>query len=324
MAPPELLSVLVPQFLGIIFNYLLFGVFIVQLYLYVTYSGKDPLPIKLLVYTIAGLDTLQTGFLTDLSYGILVARWGDLEGLAHRPWTALTLLVVNGIVSGMIQIFFAWRIWILAGRSTRSYALGGFIVLLALVQCLSAIISGARISTVSRTKSPIDTVVAIFPGCVVWLSGSLLCDIVITVSMFLLLTRTRRQTSFRRTETLLTKLITLSVETGLATTIVAALELALLVAHPLEEYHEAPAYALGKLYSNALLATLNARHFRQDETDSMTLSSMMISSGSSGPGRRVVLSDGSESQTRPTESKQSGVVVTTEAWGDGPATHVVA
>ena len=89
--------------------------------LYVTFSIQDPLPIKLfgkffqrvqrallipnLVYTIAILDTVQTGFLTDLSYGLLVTRWGDVEGLAHRPWTALTLLVVNGLGAWRSDIF---------------------------------------------------------------------------------------------------------------------------------------------------------------------------------------------------------------------------
>ena len=58
-----------------------------------------------LVYTIAVLDTVQTGFLTDLSYGLLVTRWGDVEGLAHRPWTALTLLVVNGLGAWRSDIF---------------------------------------------------------------------------------------------------------------------------------------------------------------------------------------------------------------------------
>ena len=147
----------------------------------------------------------------------------------------------------------------------------------ALIQCLAAIISGARVrfpslqgmapvytsfqsAVISKTVSPIETVIAIFPGCVVWLAGSLLCDLIITVSMFLLvrlacpgtrlvieleqLTRSRRGTPFRRTEDLLTRMINLTLETGLATTIVAALELSLLVARPYEEFHEAPCVQL--------------------------------------------------------------------------------
>ncbi|KAL1713052.1 hypothetical protein EV715DRAFT_296468 [Schizophyllum commune] len=321
MAAPELLAVLVPQFIGIIFNYLLFGVFIVQLYLYVTFSIQDPLPIKLFVYTIAILDTVQTGFLTDLSYGLLVTRWGDVEGLAHRPWTALTLLVVNGLVAAMIQIFFSWRIWVLSGKKLWSYLLSGFIVIVALIQCLAAIISGARSAVISKTVSPIETVIAIFPGCVVWLAGSLLCDLIITVSMFLLLTRSRRGTPFRRTEDLLTRMINLTLETGLATTIVAALELSLLVARPYEEFHEAPGYALGKLYSNALLATLNARHLRHASEEVSDIS-MSIRSASSMPGRRVLLSDDSDNQA-PAEGKRSGgVVITTQTWKDAGATAV--
>ena len=70
---------------------------------------------------------------------------------------------------------------------------------------------------------------------------------------------------------------------------------------------------MGKLYSNALLATLNARHLRHASGEVSDIS-MSIRSASSMPGRRVLLSDDSDNQA-PAEGKRSGgVVITTQTW----------
>nr|GAT51581.1 predicted protein [Mycena chlorophos] len=58
---------------------------------------------------------------------------------------------------------------------------------------------------------------------------------------------------------LITKLIFHAIETGAVTTIAAGVELGLFLTHGENLMHEAPAFLLGKLYSNVVLATLNGR-----------------------------------------------------------------
>ncbi|KAJ6592308.1 hypothetical protein DFH09DRAFT_1137062 [Mycena vulgaris] len=61
------------------------------------------------------------------------------------------------------------------------------------------------------------------------------------------------------TERLLTKLIHRIVETGAATSIGAAICLALDVGFPSQNFHYVPAYILGKVYTNSLMLSLNLR-----------------------------------------------------------------
>ncbi|KAF9012269.1 hypothetical protein BDZ89DRAFT_479666 [Hymenopellis radicata] len=196
---------------------------------YVNSQGDRPM-IQYLVYGVFILDTVQTAFFTQIAYYMLVGNWGDLNVMVHRPWTGLTLPIFNGILAATVQIFYAWRIWVLTKKSRLGWALGTIIVVVALIQSIAAIVVGVQFTT---SLDAAQWLPKIFATCVVWLGGSLLCDVIITASMFYV--------------------------TGLLTSFIAGAELVLLVAWRDKEFDEAPAYVLGKMYSNALLVTLNAR-----------------------------------------------------------------
>ncbi|KAF9021324.1 hypothetical protein BDZ89DRAFT_1042846 [Hymenopellis radicata] len=250
MASASVLSVLFPQFLGIILNWGLFGALTVQV-----------------LYGVFILDTVQSVFFTHIVYYMLVGHWGDLNVMIHRPWSGLTLPILNGILAATVQIFYAWRIWVLTKKSRLGWTLGTIIVVVALIQSIAAIVVDVRFSTEHDVSS--RWLPKIFATCVVWLGGSLLCDVIITASMFYVLSTARAKDNFYRTNTLLTRLIYMTIQTGLLTSFIASAELVLLVAWRDKEFHEAP-------YSNALLVTLNARsmhHRGSDELSSGTLRS---------------------------------------------------
>ena len=93
----------------------------------------------------------------------------------------------------------------------------------------------------------------------VWVGGSAVGDIIITFSMMYYLMLAKRRTArysthFKRTTTLLTRLIMLSVETGLSCAAVATAGLVLFVAYEDDFYWSVPALVISTLYSNSLLA----------------------------------------------------------------------
>ncbi|KAF9026931.1 hypothetical protein BDZ89DRAFT_826923 [Hymenopellis radicata] len=178
-----------------------------------------------------------------------------MDVLIHRPWSTVSMPIMNGILSGTVQLFFGWRIWIFAEKSRLGTMLAAVIVATALAQSIAGVVSGLRFTIANDSAFLAE----VFTGCVVWIGGALLCDLIITLSMFYLLFSARAKTNFNRTNTLLTRLIFLSVQTGLLTSVVAAIELVLLVAWRDYEFHEIPGFVLAKMYSNALLANLNAR-----------------------------------------------------------------
>jgi hypothetical protein len=86
----------------------------------------------------------------------------------------------------------------------------------------------------------------------VWLGGTALCDIVITVSMTYYLWRVK--IGARDSYNVIIRLISMTVETGFLCAITATIELVMFVAFPHNNAHVAPGLALSKLYSNSLFA----------------------------------------------------------------------
>lgn len=76
------------------------------------------------------------------------------------------------------------------------------------------------------------------------------------VSLFQL---ARASTGFSQTDSVITKLIRMTVETGMLTTTAAITELILFLVYQHNNLHMIPALALAKLYTNTLLATFNSR-----------------------------------------------------------------
>ncbi|KAG0702872.1 hypothetical protein DFH29DRAFT_473042 [Suillus ampliporus] len=101
----------------------------------------------------------------------------------------------------------------------------------------------------------------------VWLVGSLVCDVVITVYMTLSLLQCNEKSGFKHTKSLFRKLIKLTIETGLVTTTAALIELVLAIAFRVTTYHIALFYIISKLYANCMLATLNSRTMLNKSVD---------------------------------------------------------
>ncbi|KAJ7582164.1 hypothetical protein C8J56DRAFT_1056305 [Mycena floridula] len=179
----EVISVLAPQFLGIIFNWALLGGLAVQVYIYSTRSKQDRPFISVLVYSIFVVEIIHTGFLTHGPWVMLVSEWGNIDVMVHRPWSSLTMPILTGILSATVQFFFSWRIWILSQKRTRWTIVAVVIAVVALAQCSAALADGIGFSLHSND---VDVISRMFLGIVVWLAGSLICDLIITASIFYL------------------------------------------------------------------------------------------------------------------------------------------
>ncbi|KAF9561010.1 hypothetical protein CPC08DRAFT_457920 [Agrocybe pediades] len=102
------------------------------------------------------------------------------------------------------------------------------------------------------------------------------------------------------------KLISNSIQTGLITAACAGVDLALFVSFTSRNYHYVPAYILGKLYTNSLLATLNSRRAV------MQISSLgpSLTSGQESFGMRLQV-------TRVTERRTDSESVIGASWSAG-------
>ncbi|KAJ7698021.1 hypothetical protein B0H17DRAFT_927699 [Mycena rosella] len=178
------------------------------------------------------LDIAQTVTSTHFAWYFIISTWGSPTDFNFVPWSASTIPIFCGPITAMVQMFYAWRIWILApNRLFKGVSV--LICGLALAQCSAAVVAGALV-----LKIPVQSeLLAIHPEVSVWLSGSFACDIIITASMTFILMQAKQKSAWSPTETMLTALIHRIVQTGAASAICAAVDLAMFIGYPGTNIH---------------------------------------------------------------------------------------
>ncbi|KAJ7677443.1 hypothetical protein B0H17DRAFT_113220 [Mycena rosella] len=249
---------------------MLMGTLIMQVYGYYRKFRVDPLAIRILVYGVFCLDLAQTIMLTFHGWWALVASWGRPDLLEHSPWTAAMVPFMCGLISAIVQIFYARRIWALSSNNfIRGVSV--FIVLTALAQGLSAM-SGAIVAMTYKHGYSQPTIKEMHTTFEIWLAGSLATDAMIAACMAYTLSQAKARTSWSNSQTLLTNLINRAVQTGAVTALCASVEFAVFVQFPEYTYHYAAGYTLGKLYSNSLMLNINMRRQLQEADPSRPIS----------------------------------------------------
>jgi len=272
-----------PAFIGSILNWGLLGTLCLQIYSFSISFPRERFGIKCFVYSLLFLELIQTVLSTHWAWSVLVSGWGLVSAVETLNWSSITIPISAGIVSIIVQSFFAWRVFMLRRRSWVFTFAAVLIVMVALMQGLSAIVNGIRFYFYA---SVLD-VKGFSAGVVVWLAGSLACDFLIAASMVTILLQAKSNSPFKKTETLITKLIVHTVETGVVTVITAIVDLALYLKYPDYFLHIVPAVILGKLYSNIALANLNGRTRHRVWGDQSALTTSFVGAESHHLSQRV-------------------------------------
>ncbi|KAF8886118.1 hypothetical protein BD779DRAFT_1673302 [Infundibulicybe gibba] len=239
-----------PLLLGYLFNWCLYGILLVQVYLYYLAFPKDRLATKCLVFGLFLVETLQTSFVVHDAFDRFGSGFGNLAVFRNNQLEWLGVPIITGIVSCAVQTFFAYRIFILS----KSKLLWSMICVIALSQCGAAITQGVQALQV-REFSKLQA--EAFISCAIWLVGAAVCDIIIAISMSYYLWKS--ETGFNSTHALFTRLIWLTIGTGSMTAVVETVAIVLFFAFPHNSYYQTPALVLAKLYSNTLLVVFNSR-----------------------------------------------------------------
>ncbi|KAJ7615382.1 hypothetical protein FB45DRAFT_935565 [Roridomyces roridus] len=250
----EIAATVGPVFIASILNWMFFGTLVTQTYTYYQKFPSDKLGVRFLVYMLFVLDFAQTVMLTHHGWWCIVSSWGKAQIFEDLVWSAGMISFMSGLVGGIVQIFYAFRIWKLAD-SIFLRVIAIIVVVLALTESVTAMVSGMLL----LHPPNVNNLIRLHPGFATWLAASLADDILIASSMTYILASARKKATWDRSETLLTRLINRVITTGTATALSAAVELGLFLGYPTANYHVVPAYILGKFYSNSLMLTLNLR-----------------------------------------------------------------
>ncbi|KAK7051610.1 hypothetical protein VNI00_004589 [Paramarasmius palmivorus] len=118
-----------PMFIGGILTVLLFGISVTQTYIYWdAYKNKDRWFIKYFVLLLFVADAVHCVFIVIYLYDSVIRHFDDVSFLATSNWVFNTEPALSGMISGMVQAFFGWRVKVLTGSW----------ILLAIIQICSA------------------------------------------------------------------------------------------------------------------------------------------------------------------------------------------
>ncbi|TFY50407.1 hypothetical protein EVG20_g11538, partial [Dentipellis fragilis] len=238
------------------------------------------------IFAIFVADTANTVFDVEFMYESLVNNFNNPAAIMTANWVFATgeddNPAMTAIISTMVQLFFCWRVKVLIGRT--------WIVCIIVV---GSIIAGHEFSAVPRSihitrtlrfargaqysvltlraaaVGGIATAIAIgiVPHwlefqkfkvpVIVWLTTSALVDS--TITAFLVWYLRRQKTEFSASDDILNRIIRVTVQTGLVTSVWAIINLGVFLGSS-SGFHLAFNFPLSKLYSNSLLSSLNARH----------------------------------------------------------------
>ncbi|KAJ7729300.1 hypothetical protein B0H16DRAFT_1382641 [Mycena metata] len=242
-----------PLLLAFSMDWALFAALTVQLYLYYQAFPNDMVFTKVLVYTVYCINLTQVIFVTIDAFNTFGYSFGDPSALISTAFRWLWLVgpIFGGIVACIVQCFYAFRLY----RFSGSWIPPSIITFIALGMCGIVIFGGVSGRQSSSLWANVQAILVVTSP--IYLVGTALIDITIAGCMTYYLIKS--DAGFRRTHTLVTKLIRLSVETGVITALVAILILALFLGTPGKTYFVVPANSISTVYANTLLAVLNSR-----------------------------------------------------------------
>lgn len=254
-------TLLGPIFIGSLIAYLLIGAYGVQLFRYLTEDtiAYARVQLHVLVILVTVVELVNIVFITQNSWRALVSAVQNPEYRTVAPATAPGIAILNGLVSALVQCFFAWRIFRLTRKRphpSARLAVPGTIVALALLQMAAGFVVAAHLVRVHLERSQVER---LRTGVLLNLSGSLACDTLISISIIYILLDFKATVGLCSTSRMLNSLIVNAVENGAVLTICVALNLAFYVTRAHDFIHLSLQFVVGGLYANVLLASLNGR-----------------------------------------------------------------
>lgn len=256
---PDIRLTLGPMLIGVFLNMILYGVLLVQMYSYYrTYKADKPW-IKYLVLYLFIIETLNTALDIHIMYEPLILQHGTAAMTTYFPTLLPSEPLVIAAVSTPIQFFFAFRIRMFT-KSNWIPALVMFLSVLSLSGGVWTAVKWVQIKLIVRKPE-------LHYPALLWFLSSSVADVVITIALVRGLSK--RRTGFVATDDVISKIIRMTIQTGLPTALVAVGDVVFFMTLGHSTLNLIWDLTLTKLYSNCLLSTLNARASWNDLTRSV-------------------------------------------------------
>ncbi|KAJ3875992.1 hypothetical protein F5051DRAFT_47430 [Lentinula edodes] len=238
-----------PMLIGVFLNMILYGVLLNQMLFYFRTYPLDTIWVRLFVAYLFILETANTAIDMAMMYQPLIAEYGTQKAVMNFPTLFLLEPILIVLISTPIQIYFAWRI----RKITQTYWIPGVVVMLALASSAGGFITGVKIAKLKLFADKPE----LHWSALLWFLTACVADLLITGTLVWNLAQ--RKTGFAITDSVVDKIIRMTVQTGMITSICAIGDVAFFMALPHTGLNFLWDLTLAKLYTNCLMSTLNAR-----------------------------------------------------------------
>ncbi|KAJ7599692.1 hypothetical protein C8J56DRAFT_908606 [Mycena floridula] len=235
-----------PVFFGNLFNFFLFGILTVQAYYYYINFGKTDLKrIRFIALFTIVLEFVQTVLVISDGYILFCERWGDPAVLLRSGLIWVYVPLLGALMSLVAQVFWAWRLNML----TKIIWIPIAIIALSVTQFIAALVGGIS----GRNITDVTKLALEFKPLTVWIVAVATADVIIVISMLYFYSTNR--TVFAGTKVALSKILFITIETGMC----CATVVLLFLVFKNQNWHLCTAITLSKFYANSLLVVLNSR-----------------------------------------------------------------
>ncbi|PPR01802.1 hypothetical protein CVT24_001698 [Panaeolus cyanescens] len=238
--------------IGVLFSSVLFGVVIVQMYLYFTTFPRDHRLLKGLVTSVMIMETAHLANMIHVLYTFNIMEYGDPAELGGpAPLSLFIAMILSVIIGTAVQTFFAYRIKLVSGKWGITIVCW-LMTVVRMGTCLALIVRGFQLPNLYEfaheddTKSLATSMLSISAGC----------DIVITGTLCFYL-RSQRSDAMKRTARTIDSIIAWSIPTGLANGVAEVTLAICFVCMPTNFIWLGVFTIVARVYSNSLLASLN-------------------------------------------------------------------
>jgi len=231
----------------------LFGVLCLQMFLYVTQYWNDPTHLKALVILVWALDTLQTCCIISSAFQYLIINFMRPDIVDHIFMSVVVAMALTTLLTFIVNGFFAYKVHRLSGGNMWLTMTTAICMILRLSIAFITLVKLAELRSFrlyAQSYKPLLTA---------GLALSAFTDMIITGGLCYYLRALNPD--LYRTKKMMSTLVSFADNNGALTCIVALSSLIFWITMPSKLIYLAFHFAIGKCYSNSLLATLNMRNY---------------------------------------------------------------
>ncbi|KAF7326024.1 ANK-REP-REGION domain-containing protein [Mycena kentingensis (nom. inval.)] len=241
-------------FIGVLFATFFQGVLTVQAYIYYENFPRDHISLKSLVAIVWLIDLIHLVLITQSCYHYLIHSWGDNAALLVSTQALDLHLVFVGLASVICQLFFLSRIWRFSQKNWILTGILGIPCVLIFVLEVFISVEISRTPNVAAFSEYTGEVLSVF---------ALAASVDVAIAVILVWYLQQGKTSFER--------------------ILAVADLIVYLATPRTFVFIAMHFSMGRMYTNAFLATLNSRRKLRQVLDGGGANIGPPTDGSMGP-----------------------------------------